>query len=476
MSDEYGQTLAAFVLDSGKQSRRMLKRIQEIDDVDANVKIVDAAIADRTRFRVKVHQTEDLGGAKGAARGAGLGVIVGAIIAGPAGAVVGGAAGGVLNGVRNRLHDIGIDDKFMRQVTKELDKGKSALFILYEGNWGASIGLIEQAVTVEKALLISSTLPAEKAAALKALVDPAVEQLGGAEVVADYEVEVAEATEARRRGAPAEEAAPAEAPAPAASPDDLTQLVGVGPKASEALAAAGITTYAALAEVNEPQVRHALHAADMAPPANVGTWPMQASYAASGDWQGLMKYNKSKSEPSHRSAPKSKPAKAAAPDDLTQLNGIGPRISTILSDGGVTTYAQLEHTDHVGAAQDHRAGWGTATVQPRLVADPGVVRGAWRLAGPRELQQPQVAPSAVPPRRRGRTTARRGTRPSRCREGLLVLARIHGRVGSAPEDLRLSNVLTKPVGRRTIRLCQVSCQSRARQGTRWSRSEECPPG
>ena len=203
MSDEYGQTLAAFVLDTGKQSRRMLKRIQEIDDVDANVNIVDAAIADRTRFRVKVHQTEDLGGAKGTARGAGLGVIVGAIIAGPAGAVVGGAAGGVLNGVRNRLHDIGIDDKFMRQVTKELDKGKSALFILYEGNWAASIGLIEQAVTAEKALLISSTLPPDKAAALKALVDPAVDQLGGAEVVSDYEVEVAEATEA-----PAEEAAP----------------------------------------------------------------------------------------------------------------------------------------------------------------------------------------------------------------------------------------------------------------------------
>ena len=126
MSDEYGQTLAAFVLDTGKQSRRLLKRLQEIDDVDANVKIVDAAIADRTRFRVKVHQTTDLGGAKGTVRGAGLGVIVGAIVLGPAGAVVGGAAGGVLNGLRNRMHDIGIDDKFMRQVTKELDKGKSA--------------------------------------------------------------------------------------------------------------------------------------------------------------------------------------------------------------------------------------------------------------------------------------------------------------------------------------------------------------
>ena len=76
-----------------------------------------------------------------------------------------------------------------------------------------------------------------------------------------------------------------------AAGDDLTQLVGIGPKAASALAAAGITTYAALAEANEPQLRHALHEADMMPPGNVATWPMQASYATKGDWQGLMKHN-----------------------------------------------------------------------------------------------------------------------------------------------------------------------------------------
>ena len=340
MSEDYGQTLAVFVLDKGKQSRRLLKRIQEIDDVDPNVKIVDAAIADRARFgRVKVHQTKDLGGAKGTFRGAGLGVIVGAIVLGPAGAVVGGAAGGVLNGLRNRIHDIGIDDKFMRQVTKELTKGKSALFILYEGNWAGSIGMIEQAVAGEKALLIHSTMPAKTEAALKALVDPAVEELGGAEVVEDYEVEVPDEVE------PAEAPAPVEAAAPAAAPDDLTQLAGVGPKASAALAAAGITTYAALADANEPEIRHALHSGDMAPPGNVGTWPMQASLAASGDWQGLAKYNKRVAEPKEHAAAKPKAAKAAPPDDLTQLNGIGPRIASILSDGGVTTYDELQHTD-----------------------------------------------------------------------------------------------------------------------------------
>ncbi len=346
MAEEYGQTLAVFVLDKAKASRRLLKRIQEIDDVDPNVKIVDAAIAERTRFRVKVHQTKDLGGAKGTVRGAGLGVIVGAILLGPGGAIVAGAAGGVLNGLRNRLHDIGIDDKFMRQITKEIEKGKSALFILYEGNWSGSIGMIEQAVAAEKALLIHSTLPAKTEAALKALVDPAVEELGGEEVVEDYEVEVADEAVTTEAEAAAEAEEPAEAAAPAAAPDDLTQLAGVGPKASEALAAAGITTYAALAEANEPQLRHALHSADMVPPANVASWPMQASYAARGDWQGLMKYNNKRAEPKHAGEKKKAAAtKAAAPDDLTQLSGIGPRISTILSAGGVTTYEELEHTD-----------------------------------------------------------------------------------------------------------------------------------
>ena len=73
---------------------------------------------------------------------------------------------------------------------------------------------------------------------------------------------------------------------------------------------------------------------------------MQASYAAKGDWQGLMKYNKRGSEPSHQRGDQVEGGQGRrAPDDLTQLNGIGPRISSILSDGGVTTYAELEHTD-----------------------------------------------------------------------------------------------------------------------------------
>jgi predicted flap endonuclease-1-like 5' DNA nuclease len=349
-------TLAAFTVDSGDAARRLLKAVQRIDAANDNVQIVDAAVVDRGRFgRISVHQTTDRGALKTGVRVGTLGVVVGAIVAGPAGAVAMGAAGGVLGGLRGGIHDTGIDDKFMRSVSKEIEKKKSALFVLYEGTWEHSIGLIEQAITDEHALLFNSTLPADKAAALQALVAPAVEALGGEEVVADYELEVAETPEAAPEAgaAPVEEVAAvaavaAVAPAEARA-DDLTQLVGIGPKAAAALAAAGVTTFAALAELNEPQVRRALHDSDMTPPANVGTWPMQASLAAKGDWQGLMKYNNRAA--ASRPAPEKAAAVAAAAvpaepsDDLTQLHGIGPRIASILNDGGITSYNQLQHAN-----------------------------------------------------------------------------------------------------------------------------------
>jgi hypothetical protein len=43
----------------------------------------------------------------------------------PAGAVVGGAAFGVLNGLRNRFHDIGIDDKFMRRCPRKSTRARA---------------------------------------------------------------------------------------------------------------------------------------------------------------------------------------------------------------------------------------------------------------------------------------------------------------------------------------------------------------
>ncbi len=85
----------------------------------------------------------------------------------------------------------------------------------------------------------------------------------------------------------------------------------------------------------------------MTAPSNIATWPMQADYAVRGDWRGLAKYNQ-KATAGKATAPKPKAAPAAAapaakPDDLTQLTGIGPRIASLLAEGGVTTYSELQH-------------------------------------------------------------------------------------------------------------------------------------
>jgi predicted flap endonuclease-1-like 5' DNA nuclease/uncharacterized membrane protein len=346
MSDTSEQTLAVFLVSDNKGAERLLKRVQVIDEADPDVTIIDSAIAEHTRHgRVKIHQDKQVGSRGNAMHGGAIGIVVGAILLGPVGAAAGGAAGAALGGVHNRLHDFGIDDKMMKLVAGEVDNGRSAVFILYEGHWLHSLDLVKQAVQEEGALLSYSTMPAETAAAFQAFLEPVAEQLGGEEVVTDYEIDVEEERAAAEEVEEAPAAAAAAAAATSGGGDDLTQLAGVGPKAAAALAAGGYTTYAALAEANEPQVRHALHSADMGPPANVGTWPMQASFAAKGDWQGLMKYNKKQSSSGQATTKKAASSKAAAHDDLTQLSGIGPRISTILSDGGITSYDQLQHAN-----------------------------------------------------------------------------------------------------------------------------------
>jgi len=68
--------------------------------------------------------------------------------------------------------------------------------------------------------------------------------------------------------------------------DDLTVVEGIGPKSQEALYAAGIRTYAALAQAAPDRLREILEAAKLrllAP----DTWPEQAGYLMRGDLDGL---------------------------------------------------------------------------------------------------------------------------------------------------------------------------------------------
>jgi predicted flap endonuclease-1-like 5' DNA nuclease len=70
-----------------------------------------------------------------------------------------------------------------------------------------------------------------------------------------------------------------EAPQTAAA-DDLTRIEGIGPKMAAALKAAGITSYAQLAETDEAGLRAAIAAAGMRFSPSLVTWPQQAKLLA----------------------------------------------------------------------------------------------------------------------------------------------------------------------------------------------------
>ncbi len=78
----------------------------------------------------------------------------------------------------------------------------------------------------------------------------------------------------------------------AGKPDDLTIIEGIGNKMSNALKAAGIDTFAKLAQASEAQIVAAIEAAGMRFAPSLPTWSEQAAYAQRGDWAGLEAFQK----------------------------------------------------------------------------------------------------------------------------------------------------------------------------------------
>ncbi|MBN1179849.1 MAG: DUF4332 domain-containing protein [Anaerolineae bacterium] len=79
---------------------------------------------------------------------------------------------------------------------------------------------------------------------------------------------------------------PAAAASPVHAPDDLKRIEGIGPKISDVLATAGITTFAQLAQREPAELEQIVKdgGVRLAFPAS---WPAQARLAAAGDWDAL---------------------------------------------------------------------------------------------------------------------------------------------------------------------------------------------
>jgi len=106
-----------------QEVRLTLAKLQKdylIDLEDAVVAVKDA------KGKVKLHQAVNLTAA-GALSGGFWGSLVGLIFLNPLLGMAAGAAAGAISGA---LTDVGIDDKFMKELAGQMTPGSSALFVL----------------------------------------------------------------------------------------------------------------------------------------------------------------------------------------------------------------------------------------------------------------------------------------------------------------------------------------------------------
>ena len=93
-----------------------------------------------------------------------------------------------------------------------------------------------------------------------------------------------------KKAAPKAEAKKA-APKASAKGDDLRKIEGIGPKTSEHLNNAGITSFAAMAEASVERIREILEeAGPRYKSIDPTSWPVQARMAADGQWDELKKW------------------------------------------------------------------------------------------------------------------------------------------------------------------------------------------
>ncbi len=127
-------------------------------------------------------------------------------------------------------------------------------------------------------------------------------------------------------------AAEAEAAIPVAEagaePDDLTLIEGVGPKSAQALNASGVKTYRQMAAMTPEALEDAVKSQKVRLVGSTETWPMQAELAAAGDFDALEKL-------------KGRIHGGYLHDDLTLIEGVGPKAQEVLYEAGFRTYAAI---------------------------------------------------------------------------------------------------------------------------------------
>lgn len=118
--------LIAIVYPTEAKAEEVRQRILELQK-EYLIKVGDAVIATKTeKGEVKLNQLFNMTAA-GATSGGFWGLLIGVLFLNPLLGVAIGAASGAVGGA---LTDIGIDDKFMKELSAGLQPGNAALFVL----------------------------------------------------------------------------------------------------------------------------------------------------------------------------------------------------------------------------------------------------------------------------------------------------------------------------------------------------------
>jgi predicted flap endonuclease-1-like 5' DNA nuclease len=144
------------------------------------------------------------------------------------------------------------------------------------------------------------------------------------------------------------ETAQGEPPKGGPEPVDLTLIAGIDDRTSDVLRAGGVTSFARLALMKVGRLQEILTEGHPDSKADPTSWPHQAALAAGARWDELQAYQDelqgdTKPGPEGGLPERESPAggRPPQPDDLERIEGIGPRISSLLNEAGITTFAEL---------------------------------------------------------------------------------------------------------------------------------------
>lgn len=141
------------------QMRDKLLELQQQD----HISLTDAAIVVRDKKgKPKIKQLKNLTG-KNALGGAFWGLFIGVLILAPWLGMAAGAAAGAL---KSKFYDIGVDDKFIKEVGSTIEPGQSALFLLVAK---VDRGKVLPEIAPYKAKVLQTSLSKEDEARLREL-------------------------------------------------------------------------------------------------------------------------------------------------------------------------------------------------------------------------------------------------------------------------------------------------------------------